>query len=312
MERTGVSSASLPASSTSRSEPPTGVQYRLDRDGQRAVVTEVGAGLRSWRVDGREQLDTFPLAEAGDGYRGKVLAPWPNRLREGRYVFDGVEHRTPVTEPETGSALHGLVLWVNWRAITHETDRVRMRYVLHPQPGYPFTLDLDVEYALVAEGLAVSLRATNLGAGRAPFGAGFHPYLTLGGGRIDDCVLQLPSAGDFRRGHRIGALALDTCFEALDRDPDGIARVRLAAPSSGQGVTLWMDEGFRYAHVYTADTVLDPARRRGGIAIEPMTCAPDAFNSGEGLAVIEPGGSFSARWGLTATAPRKGARWTGT
>jgi aldose 1-epimerase len=303
-----VSSASWPVSITSRPEPPTGVQYRLGRDGQRAVVAEVGACLRSWRVGDREQLDTFPVSAAGDGYRGKVLAPWPNRLRKGRYVFDGVEHRTPVTEPETASALHGLVLWVNWRATTRETDRVRMRYVLHPQPGYPFTLELDVEYALVAEGLAVSLRATNLGAGRAPFGAGFHPYLTLGGERIDDYVLQLPAAGDFRRERPIGVLALDTCFEALDRDADGIARVRLGAPASGQGLTLWMDDGFRYVHVYTADTVPDPARRRGGIAIEPMTCAPDAFNSGEGLAVIEPGASFSARWGLTATAPRKGDR----
>jgi aldose 1-epimerase len=302
-----VSSVSWPASTTSRLEPPTGVQYGLGRDGQRAVVTEVGAALRSWRVDGREQLDTFPPSDAGDGYRGKVLAPWPNRLREGRYVFDGVEHRTPVTEPETASALHGLVLWVNWRATTRETDRVRMRYVLHPQPGYPFTVGLDVEYALVAEGLAVSLRATNLGACRAPFGAGFHPYLTLGGERIDAYVLQLPAAGDFRRERPIGALELDTCFEALDRDADGIARVRVAAAE--HAVALWMDEGFRYVHVYTADKVPDPARRRGGIAIEPMTCPPDAFNSGEGLVVIEPGGSFVARWGLTATAPRKGDRW---
>jgi aldose 1-epimerase len=307
-----VSSASWPASSTSRSEPPTGVQYGLGRAGQRAVVTEVGAGLRSWRVGGRELLDTFAVSEAGDGYRGKLLAPWPNRLRGGRYTFEGVEHRTPVTEPETSSALHGLVLWVNWRPVRRETHRVRLSYVLHPQPGYPFTLGLEVEYALLADGLAVSLRATNLGAARAPFGAGFHPYLTFGEQRIDDCVLELPAAGDFQRARPIGSLALDTCFEALDRDADGTARVRLAAPDTGHSVTLWMDEGFRYVQVYTADTVPDPARRRGGIALEPMTCAPDAFNSGEGLVVIAPGESYAARWGLTATAPRREDSWAGT
>jgi aldose 1-epimerase len=294
-----VSSASSPASSTRPSEPPTGVQYRLGRDGQRAVVTEVGAALRSWRVGGRELLDTFALAEAGDGYRGKVLAPWPNRLREGRYTFDGVEHRTPVTEPETASALHGLVLWVNWRPTRRETDRVRMSYVLHPQPGYPFTLGLEVEYALVADGLAVTLRATNLGTGRAPFGAGFHPYLTLGE-PIDGCELELPADGGFRP---LGTQALDACFAAGERDADGLARVRLSG--DGRDVTLWMDEGFRYVQVYTAAT-------RRGIALEPMTCAPDAFNSGEGLEVIEPGGSFSGRWGLTATTPRREDTWAGT
>jgi galactose mutarotase-like enzyme len=71
-------------------EPPTGWQFLLERAGKRAVVTEVGAALRSWRVGGRELLDTFDVASAGDSFRGKLPAPWPNRIRDGRYVFGGL------------------------------------------------------------------------------------------------------------------------------------------------------------------------------------------------------------------------------
>jgi aldose 1-epimerase len=302
-------------------EPPTGSQFVLERPGQRAVVAEVGATLRSWRVEGRQQLDTFPTHEAGEGHRGKVLAPWPNRIRDGRYAFAGAEHHAPISEPERASALHGLVLWVNWRPLRRAHDQVALGYVLHPQPGYPFTLGLEVEYRLTGEGLAVTLRATNLGATIAPFGAGFHPYLTLGEARVDGGMLQVPGrtrvpvderllpAGapvavdgtdyDFRHAHPIGTLALDTCFGDLERDPDGFARATLATAEGERAVTLWMDERFQFVHVYTADAMTDPTRRRGGVAIEPMTCAPDAFNSGDGLLALVPGASFAGRWGLS-------------
>jgi aldose 1-epimerase len=302
-------------------EPPTGAQYVLQRAAQRAVVTEVGATLRSWRVDERQQLDTFQVHEHDDAFRGKVLAPWPNRIRDARYVFAGAEYATTVSEPERASALHGLVLWVNWRPLRRTADQVALGYVLHAQPGYPFTLGLEVEYRLEPDGLTVTLRATNLGTATAPFGAGFHPYLTFGGPRIDDALLELPArtrqpvderllpAGapvdvadteyDFRRARPIGPLALDTCFGDVERDADGLARVRLTAPDGGRALTLWMDERFSYVHAYTGDTLADTARRRGGMAIEPMTCAPDAFNSGDGLLALVPGASFAGRWGLS-------------
>jgi aldose 1-epimerase len=302
-------------------ERPTGAQIDLRRGGQRAVVTEIGAGLRSWSVDGEELLDTFAAADRADSFRGRLLAPWPNRIRDGRYRFAGEEHRTAVTEPERSNALHGLVLDAAWRVVERAAGAVTLEHLLAPRPGYPFALRLRVVYELGPDGLAVTLRATNLAERPAPFGAGLHPYLRAAGGRIDEALLEIPArtrvpvdarmlptgpavavAGteyDFTRARRIGTLALDTCFGDLDRGADGRAQVRLAA-GGGRAVTVWMDERFRYVHVYTADAVDDPARRRAGIAIEPVTCAPDAFNSGAGLEVLEPGASFTARCGLRA------------
>jgi len=302
----------------------TGAELVLESAGREAVVTETGAALRSWRVEGRELLDTFAVDEPGDDFRGSVLAPWPNRIRDGRYAFAGSEHRVAISEPERRCALHGLVLRVEWRPIGHGSDHVTLEHVLEHRQGYPFSLALQVEYRLAVDGLAVTLRATNLGAAAAPFGAGFHPYLRLGDGRIDDYVLELPARTrvpvderllprgaavgvddtdhDFRGGRSVGRQALDTCFGDLDRGPDGLARVRLTGADGAQTVTAWMDERFQYVHVYTADAVTDPARRRRGIAIEPMTCAPDAFNSGAGLVTVPPGASFTCRWGLSTPA----------
>jgi aldose 1-epimerase len=301
---------------------PTGAQFALRRDGSSAVVTEVGAGLRSWCVDGEELLDTFAADAPADSYRGKVLAPWPNRIRDGRYVFAGVEHRTPLTEPERATALHGLVLGERFAPVRRSTHAVTLACDLRPRPGYPFAVRVEVEYALGADGLDVTLRATNPGADAAPFGGGLHPYLHAPSGRVDDCVLEVPAAtrvpvdermlpsgppvpvsggdDDFTRPRAIGARRIDTCFGDLARDGDGRARVRMRDPAAGRQVEVWMDEAFGFVHVYTADAVDDPARARAGIAIEPITCAPDAFNSGAGLEVLEAGASFTARCGLQA------------
>jgi aldose 1-epimerase len=289
---------------------------------QRAVVAEVGAALQSWTVGGHELLDGPRPGEPDNAFRGKVLAPWPNRLRDGRYVFDGAEHRTPITEPRHGTALHGLATGIRWRANRSSTRHLTLSCELRPQPGYPFALRLAIEYELAPDGVAATLHATNVGASAAPFGTGLHPYLTHGDARIDDLLLEvdartslplderlLPAGAatpvhgtdvDFSRPRAIGTRELDTCFGELERGPDGIARVTLTGADGRRRLTVWMDDRFRFVQVYTGDDLPDPARRRCGVAIEPMTCAPDALNSGDGLLVLEPGASFTGRCGLTA------------
>jgi len=312
--------STAPSKSAARAAP-TGAQIELRRDGASAIVTEVGAGLRSWRAGGVELLDTFAAEAAADSYRGKVLAPWPNRIRDGRYGFGGASYGLPVNEPERGAALHGLVLDEPFEVVTRSTHVVSLACDLRPRAGYPFALRISIEYELADDGrLEFALRAANTGDRAAPFGGGLHPYFA---GRADDWVLEIPAAtrvpvdermlpsgppvpvagtaDDFTRARHVGRRAIDTCFGDLARDGDGRARVRLA--SATREIEVWLDERFRFVHVYTADAVDDPARARAGIAIEPITCAPDAFNSGAGLEVLEPGASVTARCGLRAGRP---------
>jgi aldose 1-epimerase len=306
---------------------PSGRQVVLEHGDARAVVVEVGGGLRSYAVGGRELLDGYAEDERSTSARGQVLAPWPNRLRGGRYRFGGVDRQVALTEPETGGAIHGFVRWVRWTPTDRTDDTVTMRYALPPQSGWPFALDLAVRYVLGPDGLRVETSATNTGDGPAPAGLGMHPYLRAGGGPIDAARLRAPGrvrlvaddAGiptgetapvegtdaDFLAPRPIGGVELDTGFGDLARDPDGRARVELATDDADATV-LWLDEGFGFLMLFTGDGLPDPERRRRGLGVEPMTCAPNALASGDGLAVLAPGETLSAAWGIERPAPSAG------
>ena len=298
---------------------PSGRQIELTWGDQRAVVTEVGGGLRCYTAGTRAVLDGYEAADMCSGGRGQVLAPWPNRLAHGRYRFDGVEHQLPLDKPESDNAIHGLVRWANWEVVDQEDDRVVVGHLQHPRPGYPFALQLAVDYRLGAGGLTVTTTAHNVGELPLPFGLGFHPYLRAGTDIIDEAMLCVPgevmletdergiptgkeltvggTALDFRTSRAVGNLRIDTCFTDLARDDAGRSKVVLAAPDGGPAPTLWMDRYFAYLMIFTGDT-LAPDRRRRSLAVEPMTCAPDALRSGVGLQVLAPGATTTASWGI--------------
>lgn len=300
---------------------PSGRQVLLRHGPWAATVVEVGGGLRMLSRSGVALLDGYGAEEMASGGRGQPLIPWPNRMAGGAYEFEGRRIQAPLSEPSSGGAIHGLVRWSNWRVAASEPASCAMALRLHPQPAYPFTLDLRIDYALDEDGLTVTLTAENAGTQSAPFGAGFHPYLTAGTALVDDAALTVPADTwlpaderaiptgerravegplDFRAGRPIGATVLDHCFTDLIRDAGGLARVRLAGPESS--ATLWMDATFGHVMVFTGDTLPEHLRRRG-VAVEPMTCAPDAFNSGDGLRVLAPRRQFVGRWGVSGGGP---------
>ncbi|QIN81491.1 aldose epimerase [Rubrobacter tropicus] len=297
---------------------PTGGQFEIVHGDQSAIVTEVGATLRSFSVAGLELLDTFGVDEMSDASRGQVLLPFPNRVDGGLYEFEGEEQQLPLTEAAANNAIHGLTRWLDWTPLRWTASGVTLCQRLYPQDGYPFLLALQIEYSLSDLGLTVATTATNVGDSPLPFGAGHHPYLTVGTRTIDAATLRLPArttletndrliptgrssvAGtdfDFRDGREIGATQLDTCFTDVIPEADGFTRVYLTHPDGSPQITLGMDPSHGFIQVYTGDTLPEEDQRRG-IAIEPMTCAPNAFNSGDGLRVLAPGESFTSVWGM--------------
>jgi aldose 1-epimerase len=292
--------------------PPSGEQYEIVFEEQRALVTEVGGGLRTYAVGEREVLDGYGDDAMCSSGRAQVLAPWPNRIADASYEFAGVRHELPVNERASTSAIHGLVRWVSWSPLEREPHRLVVGHQLHPQPGYPFAVALEIEYELSERGLRVSSTATNVGSDPCPFGIGFHPYLRPGTPTVDTGTLHVPARSvlstdartpvhgtelDFLKPRALGATRLDTCFTDLERDEDGLARVVLADPTTGASTTLWVDEAYGYLMLYTGDGRPDVARR--SLAVEPMTCPPQAFRTGEGVIVLAPGDSMTATWGLT-------------
>ena len=296
----------------------SGREFVISAGDHEATLVEVGGGLRAYTHAGRDVAACYPNDALQPKCAGGVLVPWPNRLRDGRYSFEGEQYQLPLTEPKARNAIHGLGRWERWRVMQHEPDSVLLRLDIVPQTGWPFEVRVEIRYGLHPEGgLVVSAEATNLGTGRAPFGAGFHPYLSTAGSALEDVVVTLPAAQrlvldevqvpigeqavdgtpyDLREGRTLKGLRMDDGFTALaTAEGRGVAEVR----GTGGGARLWFDETFRYLQVFTPENLTGG---RPAVAIEPMTCAPDAFNSGAGLLILEPGTSWTGSWGITPLA----------
>jgi aldose 1-epimerase len=297
---------------------PSGAQWTLSHGDQEAVVVEVGGGLRRWRVHGVDLVDGYGEYELCDAAAGQVLAPWPNRIRDGRYPFDEQWQQLPLTEPEHHNALHGLVRWLPWRLVAATESSLTCACLLPAQPGYPWSLSLQTAWSLSDAGLSAEHQVVNLAGGPAPFGLAVHPYLRLPGVPVSEARLQVPARlrlltdsrllpigaakiegteWDFTVARRIGELVIDTAFGSLVADAAGGSAVTLAG-ADGSGVRLWADASFQWWQVFTGDTL--PADRfRRSVAVEPMTCPPDAFRSGRDVITLAPGETWRASWRLS-------------
>ena len=300
---------------------PSGEQFEIAYGDQRATIVEVGGGIREFTAGDRDVLEPYPRDAVCDGAHGAPLIPWPNRLADGRYSFDGTEYQLALSEPDKCNAIHGLLRWRNWQLRESAPERVTVGTRLHPMTGWPFTLDMTITYSLGEQGLSVQTHATNAGDRACPFATGQHPYLSAGDGLLDDCRVELraatriltdpdrglptgtePVAGsafDFCSPRRVADLKVDHAFTDVGRDADGLAWVRLVRPD-GATVELWADRAYPVIQLYTGDT-LAPPRRRHALAAEPMTCPPNALQTGEGVVRLEPGESHVGRWGVRLT-----------
>lgn len=301
----------------------TGDQYTITSGSTSATVTQLAAALREFTVDGVHLAETYPETALPPSGCGIVLAPWPNRVADGRWRLDGVEQQLDITEPARGNALHGLLRFTGYRLIEHAADSVELGATIFPQHGYPFRVETTVRYTVTDGALHVTHGARNDGDARAPIAFGTHPFLTIGDADPDELVLTVhadtrfdvddrlnPLAevavdGDYdlRQGRLVRELQLDTAFGGV-HTIDGVS-ASLTAPD-GRAVHLVQDSAHGYVQVYTTTTF---PKRSGGaglrdgepglaVAVEPMTAPPDALNSGEGLKWLEAGETWSVGWGI--------------
>ncbi|MFK4090850.1 aldose 1-epimerase family protein [Kribbella sp. NPDC020789] len=290
---------------------PSGDQWTIEGGGYAGTVVSVGGGLRGLTYDGREVLLGYGADEAAHAGIGQHLFPWPNRITDGKYSFGGTDQQLYLTEPARQNAIHGLTRWANWTRVDDGSDPayVEAGYRLHGQPGYPHQLDLRLQYRLDDQ-LTVTAIATNVGADAAPYGYGAHPYLSVGR-PIDECLLEFraeqwlevtpdrlspiglaPVAGspfDFSTGRVLGELEIDNAFTGLG----GAWSVTLSAPD-GARTTLRSDTA--WMQLYTGSAI-----GRTALAVEPMTCPPDAFVTGQDLVVLEPGQSHTTSFQVSAS-----------
>lgn len=295
-------------------------EHTLRHGSQEAVVVETGAGVRSYTVEGVDVIAGYAAGDVCPNARGQWLVPWPNRIRNGRYAFGGQEHQLPVRDPEAANAVHGFMRWIPFQCVAADESSVELAAMLPARWGYPWTLQARVAWSLDETGLRARLRVTNTGSSVAPFAAGAHPYLHLGGALVDDIRVTLgaetvltgdagmlvhrkpvDSSMDLRDGRLVGPERLGLYTDLL-RDGTGMSRTVVDRPD-GWRFTLWQDHEWPFVLLYTADNVTVEEGVRRSLAVEPMTAAVDAFNSGDGLRMLAPGETFDGTWGLSAALP---------
>ena len=302
------------------------VEITLSAGDLRLKVSPFGASLRGmWRElpDGTKQeiITGYMGAKGKVGGQGDVLIPFPGRVRDGKYTFEGQTYQMPTNDKDGPNAIHGFLRLTEWQIDSQKDGAVMFSIVINASdhPGYPFSLIVMVVYALFEYGLHCALSMKNVGEKSAPVAAGFHPYFTVSSEQIDLDTLQVPMAAtlemvnllptgtvlpventafDFRQPRPIGHTAFNTCYLNPIRDSDGRLRFRLGAADGERRITLWMDSAFNYVVLYSGDP-LPPSHRRRSLAIEPMTCAADGFNHAEwGVKSLVPGETFTGSWGV--------------
>ncbi|MEV5955056.1 aldose 1-epimerase [Streptomyces sp. NPDC051987] len=306
-------------------------------DSARAVLALRGATLLSWQV--RSEA-TGRLKELTDGYRDEkellaqdgvragLLAPFPNRVADARYRYDGRDHDLLPGRHGDRLIYHGFAREASFALTRAATTPDSARLLLHTTavrpgayPGYPFAIDLTVEYTLTADELSVDVRATNVGDTTAPYATGWHPYFTLSR-PIDDLTLRVPAHTlvrtdasliplpgedariplddrpdmDFRAPRRLGGAVIDACYADLAAGPAGRIETVLADPATGEELRVWQRSG--YLHVFTGDTLARD--RRASIALEPVEAMTDAFNRPDQTAALAlaPGASRAFAFGV--------------
>jgi aldose 1-epimerase len=302
---------------------PSGEQIAIAHGDQRAVVTEVGATLRTYVKGGVSVVEGFAGEEVATNARGQVLYPWPNRMGDGEWSFSGRVAKPRIDDVPHATAIHGLVRWLPFRIDAMNQNRCVLSLLLHPTPDYPFASEIQMAYHLGSLGLTVTTTVTNRDSVPLPFGVGYHPYLAVGTATIEGAKLEVPAksyvavddrqlptgeilplAGsplDFSARKSLSGHELDVTYTDLMRDDSGLA-VATLEDADGGVIELSADRNFPYLQAYTGDKN-GPGHRRTSVAVEPMTCPPDALRSGKDVVVLEPGQHWAGSWRLRRTLP---------
>jgi len=280
--------------------------YSLSRGDYACTIHPQGASLLSLQFQGAEFIPKCPNLDPAKSYHGSVIAPWPNRVRDGRYTYRGQEFQLEINEASTGNALHGFSAEATWDCKSLAEDSVTLETVVGGTSGYPWKVGLEAFYQLGSTGLNLTLLATNLSHDSAPFGWAFHPYFLIPGASPSSLMLRTSAKNvvmpdndrllpfvekhvartpyDFRELRTAELPFLDHAFTEFDWDRNGYSAAEVCEEAGPRLKIVW-DSTMPWLQIHRPlSPDLQPA-----LVVEPMSCPPDALNSGRDLIQLESG-----------------------
>lgn len=269
------------------------------------VIPEMGARLNSFVVplkdgtlniiDGYTSVEQLTVEYYA---KSSLLAPFPNRIADGAYEFEGNKYKLPINKLEENNAIHGFIsnkpFSLKRSGLVENSYELEFGYDSSPTEGYPFAFTIKVVYKLSNSGaLKIRTEIINTSDKKMPVGIGWHPYFTTGE-RIEDVELRLPPVKqlevdtrliptgrmfemiEWSESKRLEKAEFDTGFQFTTEDKT----ICLRDFSKNFEIKITCLTGYDYVQIFTPPW-------RTAIAIEPMTCATDAYNNKLGLKTLK-------------------------
>ncbi|RBP98235.1 aldose epimerase [Bifidobacterium aemilianum] len=296
--------------------PRSGQQFTISHGQYRAVITQLGAAMRSLTYQGKDLIVSWNPDRPVPCSNGQLLIPYPNRIEDGEYSFDGRTYSLPIDEHERRNAIHGYGYRAFWNLVSLSEDAVSLSWRVPDMGGYPFDLLVTAAYHLDDQGLHLTITAENLGHEKAPWALAIHPWLANGfdgyGDEIDgqnaQCRMTIParthvtvddrllpngtepvdgSKYDLRQPTLLTEQPFDDAWTDLERKADGTVAATFTRPD-GLSIEVGGDKTISSFQMCTG-TGFKAEKHPSGVAVEPQTAYANAFRTGKDLIVIEPG-----------------------
>ena len=228
-------------------------------------------------------------------YPSSFLFPFPGRVAGGTYEYQGKHYQLPTNEGGRDNAIHGFLAEAPFELVqknmNQEMALLDFQYQYDgSEQGFPFPTQINIIYEITNKGFQFTLKIINTGNSSFPFGLGWHPYFasenlaaaTLDFQAIEQLVVdenQIPTGAEPNQFiSPIGNQQLDTSYLLSN------SMIRFSSHYYNMNLrTLFVEK--EYLQLYTPPS-------RNSIAIEPMTCEPNAFNSHKGLQELAPNASY--------------------
>ncbi|MDR2748921.1 MAG: hypothetical protein LBB10_03420 [Bifidobacteriaceae bacterium] len=272
------------------------------------TLASIGSSIRKYTIDNLDIVVPYNADEMPNYFQGQVLFPWPNRLEDGKYEFEGTSVNADINERDKNNQLHGLSPLYSFDLIDKDENWIKMGLQLPPSRNYPFMIRVEILYTLTDKGLEIKTFAKNEGEKNAPFALGWHPWFSPRGS-LDSCSLhfkaesyiysdsrllpakegEVPTTFDFSTEKSLQDISLDDAFANVAEN-----KVSFKA-ADGHITTIQADENYKAFQICSADFA-EGADHRFGLAIEPMTAWANAFQTHKNLIIIKPGQTINNSW----------------
>lgn len=291
------------------------IEFGLVNQAAKVTLDAVGAAIVEFSIGDFELIRRPKPSTKRNAFAGVTLAPWPNRLADANWEFDGEKFHGEINETRTNNRNHGLVFDREFDVVFQSQNQIVFQTEFGDDEVYPFKALFQVAYVLEPFGLHVEYSIQNFTDRKIPFAVGGHPYFLVSPESLIQLKAraqlgfnsrQLPtgeileatqSIADLSVGKSFRYLKLDDCFTGLDFDAEGFATTRITHETN-QIIEIKQRRNMPYLMVYTVADFGYQEKSGGAIAVEPLSAPPNALRTGTGLTWLEPHQVEKFEWSI--------------